>query len=91
MGAPDVVACLAAAQEPWSVNTMAQAMGVACLAGVQFGSADKLGAQAQVLRLAAGGFVAQAHHRPVDVHFADEGSTVQLLQAGAGRGLREGE
>jgi threonine-phosphate decarboxylase len=32
LGAPEVVARLAAAQEPWSVNTMAQAMGVACLA-----------------------------------------------------------
>jgi threonine-phosphate decarboxylase len=32
LGAPELVARLAAAQEPWSVNTMAQAMGVACLA-----------------------------------------------------------
>jgi threonine-phosphate decarboxylase len=32
LGAPELVTRLAAAQEPWSVNTMAQAMGVACLA-----------------------------------------------------------
>jgi threonine-phosphate decarboxylase len=32
LGAPELLARLAAAQEPWSVNTMAQAMGVACLA-----------------------------------------------------------
>jgi threonine-phosphate decarboxylase len=32
LGAPKLVARLSGAQEPWSVNTMAQAMGVACLA-----------------------------------------------------------
>lgn len=32
LAAPDLVDRLAAAQEPWSVNTMAQAMGRACLA-----------------------------------------------------------
>ena len=31
LGAPELVARLAEAQEPWSVNTMAQAMGRACL------------------------------------------------------------
>ena len=33
LGAPELMARLAAVQEPWSVNTMAQAMGRACLAG----------------------------------------------------------
>jgi threonine-phosphate decarboxylase len=32
LAAPDLVARLASAQEPWSVNTMAQVMGRACLA-----------------------------------------------------------
>ena len=32
LGAPELVAQLSGEQEPWSVNTMAQAMGVACLA-----------------------------------------------------------
>jgi threonine-phosphate decarboxylase len=32
LGAPELVAHLSGEQEPWSVNTMAQAMGVACLA-----------------------------------------------------------
>jgi threonine-phosphate decarboxylase len=36
LGAPDLIARLAAAQEPWSVNTMAQAMGVACLADLEY-------------------------------------------------------
>jgi threonine-phosphate decarboxylase len=36
LGAPELVARLAAAQEPWSVNTMAQAMGVACLADPEY-------------------------------------------------------
>ena len=33
LAAPELVARLAEAQEPWSVNTMAQVMGRACLAG----------------------------------------------------------
>ena len=32
LGAPELVARLAGEQDPWSVNTMAQKMGVACLA-----------------------------------------------------------
>ena len=36
LGAPELVARLAEAQEPWSVNTMAQAMGRACLADSEY-------------------------------------------------------
>ncbi|MDP3181647.1 MAG: threonine-phosphate decarboxylase CobD [Desulfobaccales bacterium] len=36
LAAPDLIARLGAVQEPWSVNTMAQAMGRACLAAVDF-------------------------------------------------------
>jgi threonine-phosphate decarboxylase len=36
LGAPDLVARLSGAQEPWSVNTMAQAMGRACLADLEY-------------------------------------------------------
>jgi threonine-phosphate decarboxylase len=36
LGAPEEVARLAEAQEPWSVNTMAQAMGRACLADQEY-------------------------------------------------------
>ncbi len=36
LAAPDLVARLSGAQEPWSVNTMAQAMGVACLADQEY-------------------------------------------------------
>ena len=36
LGAPELVANLAAAQEPWSVNTMAQVMGRACLADREY-------------------------------------------------------
>ena len=32
LGAPELVTQLSGEQEPWSVNTMAQTMGVACLA-----------------------------------------------------------
>ena len=40
-GAPDLVARLAAAQEPWSVNTMAQLMGRACLADQEYMAATR--------------------------------------------------
>jgi threonine-phosphate decarboxylase len=36
LGAPELVAQLSGEQEPWSVNTMAQAMGVACLADREY-------------------------------------------------------
>ena len=36
LGAPDLIERLAAVQEPWSVNTLAQAVGRACLAEVDF-------------------------------------------------------
>jgi threonine-phosphate decarboxylase len=36
LGAPELVARLSGAQEPWSVNTMAQAMGRACLADSEY-------------------------------------------------------
>jgi threonine-phosphate decarboxylase len=36
LGAPGLVACLGGAQEPWSVSTMAQAMGCACLADQEY-------------------------------------------------------
>ena len=36
LGAPELVARLAGEQEPWSVNTMAQAMGRACLADREY-------------------------------------------------------
>ena len=36
LGAPELVAQLSGEQEPWSVNTMAQAMGVACLAETEY-------------------------------------------------------
>jgi threonine-phosphate decarboxylase len=36
LGAPALVAQLSEAQEPWSVNTMAQAMGRACLADSEY-------------------------------------------------------
>ncbi len=36
LGAPELIGRLAAAQEPWSVNTMAQVMGRACLADVEY-------------------------------------------------------
>ncbi len=36
LGAPELVDRLAAAQEPWSVNTMAQVMGRACLADGEY-------------------------------------------------------
>jgi threonine-phosphate decarboxylase len=36
LGAPELVAGLAGAQEPWSVNTMAQVMGRACLADREY-------------------------------------------------------
>jgi threonine-phosphate decarboxylase len=36
LAAPELVARLAAAQEPWSVNTMVQAMGRACLADGEY-------------------------------------------------------
>jgi threonine-phosphate decarboxylase len=36
LGAPDLLARLAAAQEPWSVSTMAQCMGRACLADLEY-------------------------------------------------------
>jgi threonine-phosphate decarboxylase len=36
LGAPELIARLAEAQEPWSVNTMAQAMGRACLADREY-------------------------------------------------------
>ncbi len=36
LAAPELVERLAAAQEPWSVNTMAQAMGAACLADQEY-------------------------------------------------------
>jgi len=36
LGAPELVARLSGAQEPWSVNTMAQAMGRACLADPEY-------------------------------------------------------
>jgi threonine-phosphate decarboxylase len=36
LGAPELTARLAEAQEPWSVNTMAQAMGRACLADREY-------------------------------------------------------
>ncbi len=36
LGAPELSARLAEAQEPWSVNTMAQAMGRACLADLAY-------------------------------------------------------
>ena len=36
LGTPELVARLSEAQEPWSVNTMAQAMGVACLADQEY-------------------------------------------------------
>jgi threonine-phosphate decarboxylase len=35
-GAPELVAQLSGEQEPWSVNTMAQTMGVACLAESEY-------------------------------------------------------
>jgi threonine-phosphate decarboxylase len=36
LGSPELLAPLAAAQEPWSVNTMAQVMGRACLADQEY-------------------------------------------------------
>jgi threonine-phosphate decarboxylase len=36
LAAPDLVARLTSAQEPWSVNTMAQVMGRACLADLDY-------------------------------------------------------
>jgi threonine-phosphate decarboxylase len=36
LGAPELIARLAGAQEPWSVNTMAQVMGRACLADHEY-------------------------------------------------------
>ena len=36
LGAPELVAHLSGEQEPWSVNTMAQAMGRACLADLDY-------------------------------------------------------
>ena len=36
LGAPELVAHLSGEQEPWSVNTMAQAMGRACLADLEY-------------------------------------------------------
>jgi threonine-phosphate decarboxylase len=36
LGAPELITRLAAAQEPWSVNTMAQVMGRACLADREY-------------------------------------------------------
>jgi len=41
LAAPEVVARLSAAQEPWSVNTLAQAVGRACLADQGFIQASR--------------------------------------------------
>jgi threonine-phosphate decarboxylase len=41
LAAPELVARLAAVQEPWSVNTLAQALGRACLADLDFMSRSR--------------------------------------------------